>query len=107
VTVAKPKPTGPARISSGVIAGMRTSMTQPVYPPIAKVAHMSGTVVLQAIISKTGAVEQLSVASTTNQMFNNAALEAVKQWKYKPYLLNGEPTEVSTTITVNFTLNGS
>jgi protein TonB len=47
------------------------------------------------------------VASTTNQMFNNAALDAVKQWKYKPYLLNGEPTEVDTTITVNFTLNGS
>jgi protein TonB len=70
------------------------------------VAHLSGTVVLRAIISKEGTIQQLSVASTTNQMFNNAALDAVRQWRYKPYLLNGEPTEVDTTITVNFTLNG-
>jgi protein TonB len=107
ITVAKPKPTGPARISGGVMAGQIITRTQPVYPPIAKVAHMSGTVVLRAVISKSGSIVDLNVVSTTNQMFNNAALDAVKQWKYKPYLLNGEPTEVDTTITVNFTLNGS
>jgi protein TonB len=106
IVVAKPKPTGPARISGGVMAGSIISRVQPMYPPIAKVAHMSGTVVLRAIISKTGSITSLQVASTTNAMFNNAALDAVKQWKYKPYLLNGEPTEVDTTITVNFTLNG-
>jgi protein TonB len=104
VTPAKPK--GPARISGGVIAGTILQRTQPIYPPIAKVAHMSGTVVLRAIISKSGTIEKLEVASTTNAMFNNAALDAVKQWKYKPYVLNGDPTEVDTTITVNFTLNG-
>jgi protein TonB len=107
IVVAKPKPTGPARISGGVIAGNILQKTNPVYPPIAKVAHMSGTVVLRAIITKTGAVEQLTVVSSTNQMFNNAALDAVKQWRYKPYLLNGDPTEVDTTVTVNFTLNGN
>jgi len=107
IVVAKPKPQGPQRISGGVMQGQLINRVQPVFPPIAKVAHMSGTVVLRAIISKTGSVEQLSVASTTNQMFNNAALDAVKQWKYKPFLLSGEPTEVETTITVNFTLNGS
>jgi protein TonB len=106
IKVAPPKPTGPARISGGVIAGTRTAFVQPQYPPIAKVAHMSGTVVLRAIISKSGSIEQLSVASTTNPMFNNYALDAVKQWRYKPYVLNGEPTEVDTTITVNFALNG-
>jgi protein TonB len=80
-------------------------MVQPIYPPIAKVAHMSGVVVLHAVISKTGAIESLAVQSTTNAMFNNAALDAVRQWKYKPYVLNGDPTEVDTTITVNFNLN--
>jgi protein TonB len=106
IHVAPPKPTGPARISGGVIAGNRIGFVQPQYPPIAKVAHMSGTVVLRAIISKAGTIQQLSVASSTNPMFNNYALDAVKQWRYKPYLLNNEPTEVDTTITVNFALNG-
>jgi len=64
-------------------------------------------VVLHATISKTGAVENLTVATSSNPMFNNYAVDAVKQWKYKPYMLNAEPTEVDTTITVNFTLNGS
>jgi protein TonB len=99
-------PVGPARISGGVIAGTRTTFVQPQYPPIAKIAHQSGTVVLRAIISKTGTIEKLEVSSSTNAMFNNNALEAVKQWRYKPYILNNEPTEVDTTITVNFALSG-
>jgi protein TonB len=90
-----------------VIAGNRIAFVEPQYPPIAKIAHMSGTVVLQAVISKTGAVERLSVASSTNPMFNNYAMQAVQQWRYRPYLLNGDPTEVATTITVNFALNGA
>jgi protein TonB len=107
IHVAPPKPTGPTRISAGVIAGNRIAFVEPQYPPIAKIAHMSGTVVLQAVISKTGAVERLSVASSTNPMFNNYAMQAVQQWRYRPYLLNGDPTEVATTITVNFALNGA
>jgi protein TonB len=106
VVVSKPvAPKGPARISGGVMQGSIITRVQPVYPPIAKVAHMSGTVVLRAIITKTGTISSLTVVSSTNQMFNNSALEAVKQWRYKPYMLTGEPTEVDTTITVNFTLN--
>jgi protein TonB len=105
VKAAPPKPTGPAKISSGVMAGQILVKTQPVYPPIAKAAHVSGSVVLHAIISKTGAVEQLSVVSGPEMLRANA-ISAVQQWKYKPYLLNGEPTEVDTTITVNFTFGG-
>ena len=105
ITVAKPKPTGPARISGGVIAGNILTKTQPIYPPIARAAHQGGTVVLHAIISKNGTIESLSVISGP-AMLVGAATDAVKQWRYKPYLLNGEPTEVDTTIMVNFNLNG-
>ena len=105
IVVAKPKPTGPARISGGVIAGNILVKTQPVYPPIARAAHQGGTVVLHAIISKAGTIEQLNVVSGP-AMLQGAAMDAVKTWRYKPYLLNGEPTEVDTTIMVNFNLNG-
>ena len=105
INVAKPKPTGPARISSGVMQGQILQKTQPVYPPIAKAAHMQGTVTLHAIISKTGTIESLTAISGP-EMLKGAALDAVKSWRYKPYLLNGEPTEVDTTVIVNFNLNG-
>jgi len=105
IVVAKPKPTGPARISGGVIAGNILVKTQPVYPPIARAAHQGGTVVLHAIISKAGTIEQLNVVSGP-AMLQGSAMDAVKTWRYKPYLLNGEPTEVDTTIMVNFNLNG-
>jgi protein TonB len=105
IAVAKPKPTGPARISSGVMQGQIVQRTQPVYPPIARAAHMQGTVTLHAIISKTGTIEKLEAISGP-EMLKGAALDAVKTWRYKPYLLNGEPTEVDTTVIVNFNLNG-
>ena len=105
IVVAKPKPTGPARISGGVIAGNILVKTQPVYPQIARAAHQGGTVVLHAIISKAGTIEQLNVVSGP-AMLQSSAMDAVKTWRYKPYLLNGEPTEVDTTIMVNFNLNG-
>jgi protein TonB len=105
VRAAPPKPTGPARISGGVMAGSIIQKTQPIYPPIAKAAHVSGTVVLHAIISKTGQIVNLQVISGP-QMLQSAALDAVKQWRYKPYLLNGEPTEVDTTVQVNFSFGG-
>ena len=106
VTVAPPKkPSGPVRISGGVMAGTILSKVQPVYPAIARSARLSGTVVLSAKISKTGAIQDLSVISGP-AMLQGAAIDAVKQWRYKPYLLNGEATEVNTTVTVNFNLNG-
>lgn len=93
------------RISGGVMQGQIITRVQPTYPAIARSARLSGTVVLSAKISKTGAIEDLSVISGP-AMLQGAAIDAVKQWRYKPYLLNGDPTEVSTTVTVNFNLNG-
>ena len=92
---------GPERVSSGVMAGQILTRTQPLYPPIAKAAHMSGAVVLHAIISRTGAIQSLSVVSGP-EMLRASAIAAVQGWRYRPYLLNNDPTEVETTITVNF-----
>jgi len=93
------------RVSSGVIDGMALSKPTPLYPPIARQAHISGTVVLQATISKQGTIENLHVVSG-HPMLVQSALQAVRQWRYKPYYLNGEPVEVETTINVNFNLGG-
>jgi protein TonB len=76
-----------------------------VYPPIAKQAHVQGVVVLHAIIGKDGRIKNLNVISG-NAMLTQAAVDAVSNWRYKPYLLNGEPTEVDTTVTVNFSFGG-
>jgi protein TonB len=92
-------------ISGGVAQGMLLNKTQPTYPPIAKAARVSGTVVLQAMISKTGTIENLRVVSGP-AMLQQAAMDAVKSWRYRPYLLNGDPVEVETTVNVVFTLGG-
>ena len=92
-------------ISAGVMTGMLIQKTQPVYPPIAKAARVSGTVVLQATISKAGTIENLHVISGP-AMLQQAAMDAVKSWRYRPYLLNNEPVEVETTVNVIFTLGG-
>jgi protein TonB len=92
-------------ISAGVMVGMLLQKTQPVYPPIAKAARVSGTVVLQATISKAGAIENLRVVSGP-AMLQQAAMDAVRSWRYRPYLLNNEPVEVETTVNVIFTLGG-
>jgi protein TonB len=77
---------------------------RPQYPPLAKAARVQGTVKFEAIIAKDGTIQNLKVVSGP-PLLVNAALEAVKQWQYKPTLLNGEPVEVITTIDVNFTLS--
>jgi protein TonB len=105
VVRAAPKPTGPVRVSSGTMAGTLLSRPDPVYPPIAKAAHVQGAVILHATISKQGTIEDLKLV-TGPPMLVGSAMDAVRRWKYKPYLLNGEPTEVDTTITVNFTFGG-
>ena len=101
--VAQQAATPTPRISGGVMAGQILTRVDPVYPQDAKDAHIGGSVVLHAIISREGLVKDLSVVSGT-AVLRDAATDAVKQWTYKPYLLNGRPTEVDTTITVNFTL---
>ena len=93
------------RVSSGVQAGLLVRKVPPAYPPLARQARIQGTVLLQAQISKDGSIENLQLISG-HPMLAPAAIEAVKQWKYKPYLLNGEPVEVETQIQVNFTLAG-
>lgn len=105
--VAVPKVATPktVRVSQGVIQGNAISTPKPAYPPIAKTARIQGSVVLRAIISKNGHIENLQVISG-HPMLTQAALDAVRQWRYKPYYLNGEPVEVDTTITVNFSLTG-
>jgi protein TonB len=85
--------------------GMLLLKTTPVYPPIAKAARVSGTVVLQATISKTGSIENLHVISGP-AMLQQAAMQAVRSWRYRPYLLNNEPVEVETTVNVIFSLGG-
>lgn len=93
------------RVSSGVSQGMLVRRVQPDYPPLARQARIQGSVILEATISKDGAIENLRTISG-HPMLVPAAINAVKQWKYRPYLLNGEPVEVQTTIQVNFTLSG-
>ncbi len=93
------------RVSQGVTTGLLIHKVQPVYPPIAKAARVQGEVQLKAIISKEGTIEDLQLVSG-HPMLVPPAIEAVKQWRYRPYLLNGQPVEVETTITVIFTLNG-
>jgi protein TonB len=105
VKVAPPKSIGPTRVSSGVVAGNKLSGPSPVYPAIAKAAHVSGAVVLHAIISKAGTIQSLQVVSGP-EMLRASAVAAVEEWRYRPYLLNGDPTEVDTTITVNFSFGG-
>jgi protein TonB len=78
----------------------------PVYPALARSARIQGTVVLQARISKQGTIENLHLLSG-HPMLAPAAIEAVRQWGYRPYILNGEPVEVDTQITVNFSLAGN
>ena len=105
--VAVPKVATPqrVRVSAGVQQGNLVNQVKPTYPQIAKNARIQGAVVLQAEISKQGTIENLRVISG-HPMLVPAAMDAVKQWRYKPYYLNGEPVAVETTITVNFTLSG-
>ena len=98
-SVAVPK----VRLSSGVTQGMLLRQVKPQYPPLARQARMQGTVVLQALIGKDGTIENLRVVSG-HPMLSQAAIDAVKQWLYRPYYLNNQPVEVDTEIRVNFTL---
>jgi TonB family protein len=88
-------------LSAGVAAGMIIHKTTPVYPKVAQDAHITGTVVLKAMITKQGSIEGLQVLSGPKLLAPSAA-DAVKTWKYKPYMLDGQPVAVETNITVVF-----
>jgi protein TonB len=101
----KPKPPERVKVSGGVVAGMLLVKVAPVYPVLARQARISGTVVLQAVIGKDGNIKNLRAVSG-NPMLIPSAIEAVSKWRYKPYILDGEPVEVDTQVTVNFQLSG-
>jgi len=100
-----PVPTHPLRISHWA-EGNIVYRVQPIYPTLARQARVQGAVELRAIISRTGTIENLVVVNGP-PMLSRAAIEAVRQWRYRPYLLNNEPIEVETEITVNFVLSGN
>lgn len=91
------------RISQGVTKGLLIHRVEPTYPPLARAARIQGEVVLSAVISTNGDIENLQLVSG-HPMLVPSAITAVQQWRYKPYLLNGQPVEVETTITVIFAL---
>ncbi|HLK34602.1 MAG TPA: energy transducer TonB [Terriglobales bacterium] len=105
VIAPKPSATDPMRISQGVARGFLVHEVKPLYPPLARQARIQGSVVLQAIIGKDGRIEDLRLVGG-HPLLAPAAIEAVRQWRYRPYTLNGEPVEVETEITVNFVLGG-
>lgn len=104
-TAPAPTVAHPLRLSH-ISEGNLIRKVQPTYPALARSARIQGTVVLQAIISKQGTIENLTVV-TGHPMLTPAAIEAVRQWRYHPYILNNEPVEVETQITVNFSLAGN
>ncbi len=95
------KPSGPKRITSVLSEGRLVNRVEPVYPRIAAISGIQGQVKLHAIIARDGRIQSLNVMSG-HPLLVRAALEAVEQWRYRPYVLNGETVEVETLITVNF-----
>jgi protein TonB len=103
VTAAAAPSTRMISVAASIMAGRAVSRTPPSYPAFARTARVDGTVVLHASISKAGTIENVSVISGPS-MLRQAAIDAVKTWRYKPYLLDNEPVEVETTVNVVFVL---
>jgi TonB family protein len=106
-TPATPRVATPQRVllSSGMSSALVLKRVYPTYPPEARKGHIQGTVVMHAIISNAGDIETIELVSG-DPLLSPAAIDAVKQWKYKPYLVDGKPVEVDTQIHVNLTLAG-
>jgi TonB family protein len=102
---AAPAADKPVNVTGAVMAGSRLGGKNPVYPADARKEHVSGTVILRAVISKTGDIASLQVIRGPESL-RQSAMDAVRTWRYKPFLLNGEPTTVETTIHVNYSLGG-
>jgi protein TonB len=104
VTVVHPDVARPTHVSSALIEGLLIYKNVPQYPVIPRTMGVQGTVVLQATISKTGTIENLHVISGP-ALLQQAAIDAVKSWRYRPYTLNKEQVEVETTVSVIFKLD--
>ncbi len=94
-------PPAPVKVSQGVVQGALIFKVNPEYPAVARAARVQGSVLMRAIIGTDGTIQRLQVISG-NPLLVRSALEAVKRWRYRPYLLDGKPVEVETNITVNF-----
>jgi TonB family protein len=94
------------RLEAKAMAGLLVNRVSPVYPPLARQARIQGTVVLHVIVGADGSITDLTLVSG-HPMLAPAAIAAVRQWKYQPYMLNGKAAEVETQVVVNFTLQGS
>ncbi len=92
------------KVGGNVQSAMALRKTPPVYPDAAKAAHVSGTVHLAVVIAKDGTIQEIHAVGGPAEL-TQAAMDAVKQWVYRPTMLNGSPVQVETTIDVNFTLN--
>ncbi|HET6205924.1 MAG TPA: energy transducer TonB [Terracidiphilus sp.] len=101
--IVRPPAPSSVRLPSKFVEGFLIHKSIPQYPAIAKSAGQQGTVILQAVISKSGTIENLQVLSGP-PMLQQAAIDAVKTWRYRPYLLNEQPVEVETTVNVIFKL---
>ena len=107
IEIRRPSPppySAPMRMSEGVMEAALIYKVQPLYPAIARAMHLAGTVRLRAVIATDGSVRQVEVISG-NALLVEPAVAAVREWRYRPTRLNGEPVEVETLITVNFILN--
>ena len=102
----EPTPVKRIRVAARVVEANLIHDVAPTYPPEAGRARIEGTVVLMAVIGKDGGVQDVRVESGL-PLLAQAAIDAVKQWRYRPYLVNGEPVEVDSRITINFTLSGA
>jgi protein TonB len=89
-------------VKSSVMAGNRISGENPTYPPEARKKKIQGTVVIDTTVSKDGAIDDLHVVKTPDPSLAESALKAVRTWRYRPYLLNGDPVAVQTTVNVTF-----
>jgi len=102
----EPTPAKRIRVAARVVEANLIHDVAPTYPPEAGRARIEGAVVLLAVIGKDGSVQDVRVESGL-PLLAQAAIDAVKQWRYRPYLVNGEPVEVDSRITINFTLSGA
>jgi protein TonB len=99
-----PPPLAPVRVGGHIQAPKKIRDKRPVYPTIAQNARVQGVVIIEATIGPTGDVVDAKVLRSV-KLLDNAALEAVREWKFTPTLLNGQPTTIIMSVTVNFTLN--
>lgn len=102
---AQPEPPAPLELSPDIVQTLLLKRVAPLYPPLARQARIQATVVLNIVINMLGEVRDVQLYSG-HPMLAPAAIEAVKQWRYRPYEQNGQPVEIKTTVQINFTLPG-